>query len=147
MRFLEQEERDEVTSAATAVRIAKIRRHEPKARNRRAERRGDQRRDAEHDRNRGELQPRLATFEQVADDRPRQDADRAGARALHERKASSTPIDGASAAPAEAGEQDEATAMITLRPNRSESGPTMIGAVEKPAMKMAIAAAAFVCGA
>ena len=37
--------------------------------------------------------------------------------------------------------------MTALRPNRSASGPTTIGAVEKPAMKIAIAAAAFACGA
>ena len=37
--------------------------------------------------------------------------------------------------------------MTALRPNRSASGPTTIGALEKPAMKMAIAAAASVCGA
>ncbi len=37
--------------------------------------------------------------------------------------------------------------MIDRRPNRSASGPATIGALEKPAMKMAIAAAASVCGA
>ena len=37
--------------------------------------------------------------------------------------------------------------MIALRPNRSASGPTTIGALEKPAMKIAIADAASVCGA
>jgi hypothetical protein len=37
--------------------------------------------------------------------------------------------------------------MIALRPNRSVSGPPTIGAVENPAMKIAITAAALVCGA
>ena len=37
--------------------------------------------------------------------------------------------------------------MTALRPNRSASGPTTIGAVEKPAMKIAMAAAASVCAA
>ena len=46
----------------------------------------NQRRDAEHDRNRGELQASLAALEQVADNRPRQNADRSGARSLHQAK-------------------------------------------------------------
>ena len=37
--------------------------------------------------------------------------------------------------------------MTALRPNRSASGPTAIGALENPAMKIAIVAAASVCGA
>ncbi len=64
------------------------------------------------------------------------------------RKASSVSIEGASAAPAEVSVNTmRPTAMIALRPNRSVSGPPMIGAVEKPAMKIAITAAALVCGA
>ena len=46
----------------------------------------DQRRNAEYDRNRGELQASLAALKQVADDRPRQNADRSGARSLHQAK-------------------------------------------------------------
>ena len=37
--------------------------------------------------------------------------------------------------------------MTGLRPNRSASGPTRSGAVEKPARKIAIVAAAFAWGA
>ncbi len=37
--------------------------------------------------------------------------------------------------------------MVARRPNRSASGPAKIGALEKPAMKIAITAAASVCGA
>ena len=64
------------------------------------------------------------------------------------RKASSTRIEGARAAPAEVRvNRTRAAPMTALRPKRSASGPTRIGALEKPAMKMAIAAAASVCGA
>ena len=64
------------------------------------------------------------------------------------RKASSASIEGASAEPAAVSVNTASpTSMTALRPNRSASGPTTIGAVEKPAMKIAIAAAAFVCGA
>ena len=64
------------------------------------------------------------------------------------RKASSTRIEGASAAPAALSvNRTSPTLMTALRPNRSASGPTRIGALEKPAMKIAIAAAASVWGA
>ncbi len=46
----------------------------------------DERRNAEHQRDGGEVQARLPAFEQIADDRPRQDPDRAGARPLHQAK-------------------------------------------------------------
>ena len=46
----------------------------------------NQRRDAEYDRNRGELQASLPALKQVADNRPRQNADRPGARSLHQAK-------------------------------------------------------------
>ena len=49
-------------------------------------RRRDERRDAEDERDRGQLQARLAALEQIADDRARQDADRAGGCALHQAK-------------------------------------------------------------
>ena len=75
-----------MTRTETPVSTTKIRRQEPKDKNRGAERRRDQRRDAEYERDRGELQARLAALEQVADDRPRQDADRSGARSLHQAK-------------------------------------------------------------
>src|SRR5271165_3923544 len=55
----------------------------------------------------------------------------------------STAIDGASAQPIDASANSASPASITgLRPNRSASGPTASGAVEKPARKAAIAEAA-----
>jgi hypothetical protein len=51
-----------------------------------AEGRGDQRGDAEHERDGGEVQARLPALEEIADDRSRQDADRPGAGPLHQAK-------------------------------------------------------------
>src|SRR6185312_13747451 len=53
---------------------------------RRAERGRDQRRDAEYDGDRGELEAGLPALEQVADDRPRQDAEPSGGCPLHQTK-------------------------------------------------------------
>ena len=86
MRFLEQDERDERDEDGDAGQHDEDRAPGAEEQNRRAERRRDQRRDAEHDRDRGELQARLPALEQVADDRPRQDADRPRARPLHQAK-------------------------------------------------------------
>ena len=64
------------------------------------------------------------------------------------RKASSASIEGASAEPAaQSVKSARPTSMTGLRPNRSASGPTTSGAVEKPARKIAIAAAACAWGA
>ena len=75
-----------MTRTETPVSTAKISRQEPKDRIAAPSDGRDQRRDAEHERDRGELQARLPALEQVADDRPRQDADRSGARPLHQAK-------------------------------------------------------------
>ena len=64
------------------------------------------------------------------------------------RNASSAWIEGARAEPAaHSVNRARPIVMIALRPNRSANGPTTIGALEKPAMKIAIVDAASVCGA
>jgi hypothetical protein len=64
------------------------------------------------------------------------------------RRASRASIEGASAEPAAVSvNRASPTSMTALRPNRSASGPTTSGVVEKPAMKIAIDAAALACGA
>ena len=136
-----------MTRTETPVSTAKMSRHEPKA-DCGAERRRDQRSHAEDKRDRGELHARLPALEQVADDRPGRMPTAPALAPCTSRKASSAWIEGASAAPAAVRvNRTRPTAMTILRPNRSASGPTTIGALEKPAMKIAIAAAASVCGA
>ena len=86
MRFLEQDEGDERDEDGDAGQHGEDEAPGAEEQNCRAKRRRDQRRDAEHERDRGKLEARLPALEQVADDRPRQDADRSGARPLHQAK-------------------------------------------------------------
>ena len=83
MRFFEESERGERREDGDAGQHGEDQAPGAEEQNRCAKRGPDQRRGAEHDGDRGELQARLSALEQVANDRSRQDADRSRARPLH----------------------------------------------------------------
>ena len=86
MGFVEQSEGGDRRERTDAGQQDKNQTPGAEGQNRAAERWRDERRDAEHDRNRRQLHAGLTALEQVADDRPRQDAYRSSARPLHQAK-------------------------------------------------------------
>src|SRR3984957_3080437 len=86
MRFLEQSEGGDRREDGNTGQHDKNQTPGAEGQDGATKRRSDQRRDAEHDRNRRQLQAGLSALEEVADDRSRQDANRSSARSLHQAK-------------------------------------------------------------